>query len=235
MKRSLLVVATALAFGSGAFAADLPFPTAPTAYVPTTNSYYDWGGIYVGANGGFGFGNSNWTSNGFSTGSFPAEGFLIGGTVGANFQGGPWIFGLEADADYNSISGSISNAGCAAIAPGPTCQTSAPWFGLGRLRAGYAFDRVLLYGTGGLALGDNRASSGGAVQSSLEIGWTAGIGLEVAVTGNWTGKIEYLYVTFPEGLPCPISCFSPAGSVALNENLIRIGINYKFNSVGWGR
>ena len=215
MKRSLLVVAAALAFGSGAFAADLPFPT-PTVYVPTTNAYYDWGGIYVGANGGFGFGNSNWTSNGFSTGSFPAEGFLIGGTVGANFQGGPWIFGLEADADYNSISGSISNAGCAAIAPRPTCQTSAPWFGLGRLRAGYAFDRLLLYGTGGLALGDNRASSGGAVQSSLEIGWTAGIGLEVAVTGNWTGKIEYLYVTFPEGLPCPISCFSPTGSVALN-------------------
>ena len=97
MKRSLSVLATALVYGSGAFAADLPFPTAPTVYVPTTNSYYDWGGIYVGANGGFGFGNSNWTSNGFSTGSFPAEGFLIGGTVGANFQGGPSIFGLEAD------------------------------------------------------------------------------------------------------------------------------------------
>ena len=91
------------------------------------------------------------------------------------------------------MSGSISNAGCAAIAPGPTCQTSAPWFGSGRLRAGYAFDRVLLYGTGGLALGDNRTSSGGAVQSSPEIGWTAGVGLEVAVTGNWTGKIEYLF------------------------------------------
>jgi hypothetical protein len=70
--------------------------------------------------------------------SFPAEEFLIGGTVG-NFRRGPWVLGLEVDADCNSINGGTSSAGCAAIGPGPTCQTSGPVLGTGRLRAGYTF------------------------------------------------------------------------------------------------
>jgi opacity protein-like surface antigen len=81
-----------------------------------------------------------------------------------------------------------------------------------------------------LAVGENRSSSGGAVENSFELGWTAGVGLEVALAGNWIGKVEYLYVTFPQGLPCPTTC---VGSVSLNENLIRIGINYKFKNLGW--
>jgi outer membrane immunogenic protein len=234
MRRSLSVLALAIAFESAAFAADLPLPGGPATYVPTSDAPFDWGGIYLGANGGFAFGNSNWTSNGFSTGNFPADGFLIGGTIGANFRGGPWILGLEVDADYNSISGSTSNAGCTAIGPGPTCQTSGPVFGSGRLRAGYTFlDRFLLYGTVGVAAGDNRASSGGAVSSTLDFGWTGGAGLEVAVMGNWTAKLEYLYVTFPQGLPCPANCFIPSGSVSLNENLVRVGINYKLDGLRW--
>jgi outer membrane immunogenic protein len=51
-------------------AADMPVPQAapapPLVYFP---SYYNWSGIYLGVNGGYGFGQSNWTNGCVSTGS----------------------------------------------------------------------------------------------------------------------------------------------------------------------
>ena len=62
MKRILIAGAFALAVGGPALAADLPQPMppprAPATYVPTTVPYYNWGGIYIGVNAGYGFGLS---------------------------------------------------------------------------------------------------------------------------------------------------------------------------------
>ena len=126
--------------GGQALAADLP---------------YNWGSGYFGLNGGYGFGNSEWTVAGVSTGSFNVTGFLFGGTLGANFQTGQLVLGLEGDFDWSSVTGSSSVAGCTAIgAPvGAACQTkSANWLSTARGRVGYAFDRILVFATGGLAL-----------------------------------------------------------------------------------
>jgi outer membrane immunogenic protein len=219
--------------GGQALAADLPMPAPlPGAkYFPTAT--YNWGGGYFGLNGGYGFGTSEWTLAGVSTGSFNVNGFLFGATLGANFQTGQWVLGLEGDFDWSDITGSSSVAGCTAIgAPvGSACQTkSANWLSTGRGRVGYAFDRILLYATGGLALTNVQlALTQPAVSdSNVEGGWTAGAGIEFAFADNWTAKAEYLFVDFGK-ITCVVSLpVCGTGTVSLTENIVRAGINYKF-------
>jgi outer membrane immunogenic protein len=119
-----------------------PPPRAPATYVPVAVPYYNWGGIYFGVNGGYAHGRTNW-SGAQSTGTFNASGFLVGGTLGANFQAGAFVFGVEGDLDYASLSGSAT-----CVPAGVSCQTSENYLGTARLRAGYAWGRVLFYATG---------------------------------------------------------------------------------------
>src|SRR5580658_4594059 len=120
MKRMLIAGALALASGSPVFAADLPppvapLPQAPATYVPMVAPVYNWGGFYVGVNGGWGFGSSTWSDPAnfpTSTGSFNIDGGLAGGTIGANFQSGAWVFGAEADIDWANLNGSTTNTFC---------------------------------------------------------------------------------------------------------------------------
>lgn len=167
---------------------------------------------------------------GLSTGNFNIDGPLLGGTFGANFfEINGFVLGAEGDLDWAPIGGSSSAAACAGIgAPaGLTCQSGSHWLSTWRARAGYAFDRVLLYGTGGLALGDTEVAS----VSSVSPGWTAGGGVEVALADHWTAKIEYLFVDFGH-----VTCSSTAaasicgtGAVTFTENIVRGGVNWKFN------
>ncbi|HEY1746364.1 MAG TPA: outer membrane beta-barrel protein [Xanthobacteraceae bacterium] len=228
-----------------ATAADMPLPgpapIPPNSYYPAT-APLNWGGIYFGVNGGYAFGNSDWNNAGFSTGSFATSGGLAGGTAGINFGGfGGFVFGVEGDLDWSGLKGSSSTAACVGLgaAVGTTCQTTSGWLSTARLRAGYAFDRVLVFGTAGAAISDFRAGllpQGTFITLGPQIGWTAGGGLEYAFTENWTAKVEYLYVGLgtaqcPSGTVC--SLVNPAGvsnpSMTLNENIVRAGVNYRFS------
>jgi len=245
MKRILFAGALMLAATGSTLAADLPPsmppppppPRAP-AYVPVITPQYNWGGIYVGINGGYGFGNSDeyWTSLGFAsdTGSFSIKGPLVGGTLGANFQSGAFVFGIEGDGDWTNIKGSTSST----IAICPVCQTSNSWLATLRGRAGVAWDRVLLYATAGGAGGNINASIpaipgfAAGSSSSTEFGWTAGAGLEFAITDNITAKVEYLYVDLQNGsLSCTMAVCGAVGSlpISFDANLVRAGLNLKFN------
>jgi outer membrane immunogenic protein len=236
MKRILIVGALALAAGGQALAADLPQPApqpprAPATYVPAQAPYFSWTGIYVGINGGYGFGQSNWTAPvGASTGNFGTSGFLVGGTLGGNYQMGSFVIGLEGDGDWNNANGTTFSS-CPA-----GCTTQSTWLATVRGRAGYAWDRVLLYGTGGAAFGNVQAGAGAfPFASGTQTGWTAGAGVEWAFTPNWTAKVEYLFVNLGN-LPCPsTSCGIPFGApagtpstVSFTENIVRAGVNYKF-------
>ncbi len=101
-----------------------------------------------------------------------------------------------------------------------------------RGRAGWAIDRVLLYGTGGAAFAPVQAGfNGGPFQSSTQVGWTAGAGVEFAFAPNWTAKAEYLYADLGS-FTCNTNCFAgPATplTVKLTDNIVRAGINFKFN------
>jgi outer membrane immunogenic protein len=242
MRRIFLAGAFALAAGP-VLAADLPPsmpppppPRAPAAYVPFVPAQYNWGGLYIGLNGGYGFGTSDWTYAGTPTGSFNINGGVAGGTIGANFQAGQFVFGIEGDGDWSNIKGSSSttNLICG------SCQTSNTWLATLRGRAGVAWDRVLLYATGGGAGGSINTSvpavpalgyTAGS-SSSTEYGWTAGGGLEFGITDNLTAKIEYLYVDLQNGsFSCTVASCGFVGSepVSFQTSLVRAGLNLKFN------
>ncbi len=230
--KPIVVAVMSVVVGAGqALGAELPppEPAPPTSYFPSTN--YSWGGPYFGINGGYGFGSSNWSVGGLSTGNFNVDGLLLGGTFGANFfQISGFVFGGEGDFDWSRVGGSSSPAACANIgAPaGASCQTGSHWISTGRVRVGYAFDRVLLYATGGLAVGDIELTS----VSDTVTGGTAGGGIEVAFTDHLTAKAEYLYVNFPD-IHCSATTQAPVicgtGGTTVTENIVRGGINYKFS------
>jgi outer membrane immunogenic protein len=228
MKRILIAGALALAAGGQALAADLPQPApprAPATYVPVPAPVFTWTGIYIGVNGGYAFGDSNWSAPGFTpTGNFTIDGGLFGGTLGGNYQWGQFVLGIEADGDWQDIKGSV---GCTTFFGTPvSCQTQSDWLATVRGRAGYAWDRVLFYGTGGAAFGNVQAGSTGSFDSSTQVGWTAGAGVEVALSPNWTAKVEYLYVDLGN-MTCNINC-ATGTSVSFTENIVRGGVNFKF-------
>jgi len=235
MNRGLFVFAVlaGLVFVGHAGAADLP--ASVPAYAPVAVSTYDWTGFYLGINGGGAFGNSNWTDpiDG-ATGNFTVSGALVGGTVGFNYQIGSWVLGVEGDGDWANLSGTTFNASCAGVG----CTTQSNWLATVRGRAGWAWDRVLFYGTGGAAFANVQAAAGALpFSSTTQAGWTAGVGVEYAIWPNWTAKLEYLFVDLANSTCGVASCSGgvPPGpgvntTVSLNENVIRGGFNFKF---GW--
>jgi outer membrane immunogenic protein len=234
MKRTLTLVATMLAISGQAWAADLPAPTFP----PALPAVYNWNGVYVGVNGGWGDGNSNWTDDTLGeTGRFPISGSVVGGTVGANYQTGTYVFGIEGDLDWTNLRGG-SGFTCGAIAdavsPPTGCQTQSEWLGTVRGRVGYAVNSVLIYGTGGAAFGNIQTGliPPSTFDSSTEVGWTIGAGIEVGFAPNWTAKAEYLFVDLPDATCTTVAnCGGAVGSsVSFNENIVRAGVNFKFGA-----
>ncbi len=240
MKRIFIAGILSALAATYAIAADLPqpLPQAP-AYVPIVAPVYNWTGIYVGINGGWGWGSAKWSVP--TTAAFPAfsgttndSGGVVGGTLGGNFQTGPFVFGVEGDFDYSAINTGTLSTVCAVSG---SCQTGNNWLATIRGRAGYAWDRVLFYGTAGGIFGNVRTTFNGNSSATSRTGWTAGAGVEWAFAENWTAKIEYLFADFGNanvtcasqfcinnnaGVPVPIS-------IGLTESLIRAGVNLKFN------
>jgi outer membrane immunogenic protein len=237
MKRMLVVGALLFASADVVLAADIatpPPPAPPNSYLPTT-APINWGGFYIGVNSGYGFGTSNWTAApasraaGATIGSFNTSGLLVGGTLGLNLQANAFVFGVETDGDWTNLNGSSSsNNYCSLVAA--TCETKSDWLSTARIRIGYAFNQILVYGTGGIAFGDIQSGLNppATFGSSINVGWTAGAGIEYAFSQNWSAKIEYLYINLGN-VSCPVNC-GPAVpfTVPLAENVIRAGVNFKF-------
>ena len=223
MNRIFISAVFMLVGAANALAADLPPPQAPVTYIPVVAPAYNWGGIYLGINGGYGFGNSDWTGGGLSTGNFNTSGFVVGGTLGFNYQVDAFVLGAETDIDYTGIQG---KAGACTVLLA-TCRTSNDWLGTTRGRLGYAADRVLFYGTAGAAYGNVQATFNGVSNSNTEFGWTAGAGIEAAFTDNWTARLEYLYVDLSKA-SCGSACGGAPVSVSFADNIVRGGIDFKF-------
>jgi outer membrane immunogenic protein len=253
VKRTIVAGVLLLAGVAGAAAADMPVPQAapvpPPIYRP---AFFDWSGVYVGVNGGYGFGQSNWGDSGTTTGNFKTNAFNIGGTLGVNYQTGSYVVGFEGDMDWSNLSATSSSAGCVAISAGAlpagsTCTTKQDWLGTARARIGYAFDRVFVFGTAGAAFGNERAivNQPGAAAVSFaippQLGWTVGGGVEYAVTEAISVKADYLFVQFGTAqCPATIGCNNQTvlsaagqavshGNLSLSESLVRLGVNYRFN------
>ncbi len=221
MKRSLAAGLgfLALIVAMPASAADLPRGSMPYK-APAYVAQYNWTGVYLGINGGGGWGDSDW--NGFAVSNSPSGG-MIGATAGYNWQGvgTPWVFGIEGDIGWTDLKDSVACAGL-------NCQTRNNWLGTVRGRVGYAFDRFLPYFTGGVAFGDVEANrTGFAGVSDTNAGWTIGAGIEGVIVGNWTAKLEYLYVDLGE-VTCSAASCGVATNVDMSANILRAGLNYRF-------
>ncbi len=223
MKRMLIAGALALAAGGQAFAADLPVPApppprAPATYVPVA-PVFTWTGIYIGVNGGYSFGTTEPLGAGAGP-NFSTNGIVAGGTIGGNYQVGAFVFGVEGDFDWDNIKGNIP--GCVG------CEIKSTWLATARGRVGVAFDRVLVYGTGGAAFQNIQLSLPTIASGTINpFGWTAGGGVEFAISPNWSVKAEYLFVDFHNE---NITLGTPPTTVNFNliENVVRGGVNYRF-------
>lgn len=277
LSRLLLASVSTAAFAGMAFAADLPSHAPPPVFTPPP-PLYSWTGFYVGVNAGYHWGNSsfNFTSTDTDgpavggglgvaqqfgvipfTGTSGASGFIGGGQFGYNYQINSFVLGLEVD--FDAATGSKSSAAVLSndVFTVPTITQSTQeldWLGTLRGRIGWTpIDRLLIFGTGGLAFGQSSATflvaNTAAVpplyafnSSKGNVGWTAGGGVEYALPNNWSNwsvKVEYLYYSLGQttgvvsyqnldltGAP-EFSTLS--GQIRHSGNIVRAGLNYKFS------
>jgi len=166
-----------------------------------------WRGPYVGANVGYQRGGiNNNTAN--------PSGVAGGVQAGYNVQHGQFVFGGETDLQATDADDRFAS-----------WKFSNPWFGTLRARAGIAMSNVLVYGTVGLAYGTLKMQNTltNVSESHTSAGWAGGLGMEVALTGNWTARAEYLYVDLSS------SSFILDGlNHGIQSNSLRIGVNYPF-------
>lgn len=185
---------------------------------------FSWTGFYVGAHAGWG-----WAIWGDGITSENGDGVIAGLTLGYNYQFGNYVVGIEGDASFADVKheetflagqGSVKNDYFATIT--------------GRL--GYAFDRILIYGKGGVAFTRDKWAIndglGGSASGTFDrTGWTIGFGAEYARWGNISLKAEYNYLHFPE----IHEVLTTSGGVAVTPadvqewtHLFKLGINYRF-------
>jgi outer membrane immunogenic protein len=224
MLKTLLAGASALVLSSAAvLAADMPVrPPVAKAPAQVAAPLFNWTGLYYGVSGGYGWGSSRHSDPVVGQTSFDTDGWLFGGTVGYNWQNGPYVFGVEGDLSWANVEGGATSAA------GPVFS-ELNWLGTGRVRAGYAADAYLFYVTGGVAFADVDAGNpvaGGGTGGDTRVGWTVGGGVETALSQNWTAKLEYLYVDLGDKNTYP-TVGGPV-DVAFKSHLVRLGLNYKF-------
>jgi outer membrane immunogenic protein len=229
-----LVVAAGTALSvCAASAADLPVapPMAPAAPVVYAPQVYNWSGIYFGGHFGGGYSGSSWSDpiTGASNDNFNSWGFLGGAQVGANYQVNRMVLGVEGDWSWTNI----NNKGTDSI--GDALNTNVQWTSTVTGRIGAAFDRLLVYGKGGLALAQDQSTltdlgGNASTASMLRTGWTAGAGLEYALDNNWSAKLEYDYLGFGSqamNFTTPL-VGTVSSNTSLNVQEIKAGINFRF-------
>lgn len=247
--RNVIAFAVVSALLSGtALAADLPSRrTAPVYVPPATLPVFTWTGLYVGGQVGYDFGYDRSGARaaaapiGLASTSTSEKGVIGGAHVGYNYAiplspiMGPAshvsaVFGVEGDVNGTSATANYSLGGIA-VSHDPTVQGSV------RGRVGVAFDRLLVYGTGGAAFGgfkDTYVNTLNGLTDSMghtKTGWTAGGGVEYAFTNNWSVRAEYRRTDF--GRTGDTLAVSTAGGVNVHqhdvENQILAGFSYKFD------
>jgi outer membrane immunogenic protein len=207
MIRLVLGVVALIAAGlaMSAQAADLNYGSRAPYTVNQPLNAYSWAGPYLGANLGYAWGSVH---------NSPTDPSGVSGGVqaGYNWQSGPFVFGVEGDIQATGADDTFA-----------PWKFSNPWFGTVRGRAGYAFNNIYVYGTGGLAFGELRGETFGLSETHTNAGWTVGAGAEFGLFQNWTAKVEYLYVDLSS------SNFSITGvSNSYRFGVVRAGVNYHF-------
>ncbi|MDX6805302.1 outer membrane protein [Terrihabitans rhizophilus] len=264
MLRAALLSTASLLTAVPALAADMPAYT-PEAAVAAA---HDWTGFYAGVNVGYGSGDIGTTDSTVTTTgplvgipaeslpdgtTFPGddssadiEGVIGGGQIGYNHQVGSLVFGIEGTIQGAELETSSAFLGSEA---GPFYETEAAldFYGTVVGRVGFAFDRVLVYANGGLAIGQGSASlsiTGGTEedptgptfsddQEETFFGYAVGAGVEFAMFDNWSVKAEYQYLdfgdeTFDFEFPATGDGSSATSTGEIDLHTVKVGLNYHF-------
>jgi outer membrane immunogenic protein len=256
MKRIVLLAAVVgLGLTQGARAADMSVHgLSPSPFfLPPVNSMPDWSGLYIGFNGGYGFGSSSVSANffgpivtageplGFSTAGNPA-GAVFGGQVGYNWQWASLVFGVEGDFDAATLTASgnvVTNSIAGAGAPvGFQASSSINWLSSVRARLGYTWGPGLVYLTGGgawvntdiktLTCDTAFAACTQGNFTGTQSGWTLGAGFEWMIAPNWIARTEYLYYslgsrTNAAAFTTPVAALGGSG-VSVTANTLNINV-----------
>jgi outer membrane immunogenic protein len=252
--KTLTVIAAAAAFVGGAGianAADLgsygSYKDAPASYGPG----HSWAGLYIGGSAGFGVGDTSGQlkfgdrvdsvldaindevginlASLFSS-DYDVNGAIYGAHVGYNFQRGNVVFGVEAGINGTDIDGSTD-----VLVLGKS-ERELDWYATATARLGYAADKLLFYGFGGVAWGTiNTTLSVPLLNASVSgesdhVGWTAGLGVEYAMTERFSVRVEYSHVDFGEETASLNlgNGLSIDDEVDMTIDAIKIGASYKF-------
>jgi outer membrane immunogenic protein len=255
MKKRMVIAFFATSLTAGvSFAADWPL-MGPQLYPSAPRMAVEWTGIYFGVNAGYGWAQSSSTiviGGGLPGGtttplglgatelggttlvdSGKLRGAIAGGQMGFNWQAGMVVFGAEVDAQWSGQQDSTLGVKIRSLTTG-------------RARVGLAFDWLMPYVTAGGALVNARddltLTVGGVTAnfpplSNTSLGWTAGAGVDIALSSNWSARLEYLHIrandlTSSVGIPGFLGVGLAAESAAYRDNIVRVGLNYRIGPRG---
>lgn len=238
--RHFLVATTLLSVSSGALAADLlSTRKGPPQMMPSP--VMNWTGFYVGGQLGYSWGVDNTKEYMTSTMSyvglqnrFKPDGLIGGAHVGANYQFGALVAGVEGDIEFGRIDGGFTDPPVAPFNPGGRGRTEIDTQGSVRLRLGYAIGPALLYATGGVAVANLKSTywnwPGTSENFSKSItGYTIGSGLEYAFTQSLSARIEYRFTQFERIQNDSLVAFPGfSGTQEPRYQSIRAGASYRF-------
>ena len=210
---------------------------------------YNWTGFYVGGHLGHGGGTQDWTNiqyptsgccaAGLDPGSGSYNGFLGGAQVGFKYQIGQFVLGIEGDLSGSGIKGDFT---CFGRDYSATCSSELRWIGtLGGI-VGFAFNNILIYGKGGIAVAGDKLHAltvfgdtydGAATRTGSVIGF----GAEFAFMPRWTVKIEYNQMNFDDRIafaPGIVTSFLGGYDwttrIQSRVQVIKFGINHRFTT-----
>jgi outer membrane immunogenic protein len=259
MKRLATGAIAVALIGTPAFAADMGVPASTyyPKYLPP--AIYDWTGIYVGGHIGGGMLVDSVSQNGVSpagfnlvgSGNLRPAGVIGGAQIGANYEFVPWVVGIEGSWTDSAISGNTLIGTTSAAFPQERFTSQAEWFAALTGRVGYAANDWLFYAKAGGAwmnvrytedlltlgaVGGNPLPGNGLITVTSQVltdnrtGFTVGVGIELGLVENLSGKIEYDFYDFGT----KNYNFNAITPVSVNSNLhtIIVGLNYKFNWSG---
>jgi outer membrane immunogenic protein len=214
--RFLAGAATAAVMAGSAFAADMPLKAPPPVLA------YDWSGFYIGGVIGGGWTRTDSSDPGLGligtlinvpvVQTTNSSSFIGGIEGGDRYQFGKLVIGWEADMTWGNMNGTSTTTFGPSFIPGLTftraITADTKWAGTATSTVGIAHDRWLIYGKAGVAWAktdftDNWTVVGiplftgtGSTNSSSQVGWTVGTGIEWAIWNNWSIKAEYDYLDF---------------------------------------
>jgi len=233
-KIALQITALASLFAAPAMAADMAVPIKAMPVAPA----FTWTGCYIGAHAGAGWEVSSYTTQEAGSG----VGALGGVQAGCNYQWNMFVVGLEGEFWGSGLYDRE-------FAQDPTFSDDRKvrnvWDGAISVRAGLTvFERAFIYGKLGGVVGKFKYSayefepnsSFSETGSATITGVLMGLGLEYALTNNWTAKIEYNLIDYGNKIvnftevSCNPGCVTSPFSQTIKERkeLIKLGVNYKF-------